>query len=121
MTGLAIYFFNIPGAMMRVLNCFTRRGLLIQAVWCAPIGERHRATVLVEAAPVTMEQIVRELESTVGVDHVEALEKPSAEELLRMRSPEIATAENGSTVIKVPGSPDENRNLLAWFGLSTVS
>ena len=49
MTGLAIDFFNIPGAMMRVLNCFTRRGLIIESVWCTPSGDRHRATVLTEA------------------------------------------------------------------------
>ena len=47
--GVAIYFFNIPGAMMRVLNCFTRRGLLIEAVRCGPVGEHHRAEVAVEA------------------------------------------------------------------------
>ena len=76
MTGVAIYFHNIPGAMMRVLNCFTRRGLLLQAVWCAPVEESYRATVLVEASTSTIDQTVRELESTVGVDSVELLEKP---------------------------------------------
>ncbi len=116
MTGLAIYFFNIPGAMMRVLNCFTRRGLLIEAVWCAPVGDRHRATVLVKAAPLTMEQIVRELESTVGVDRVQALEKPQADQLAKLHSPEVIAAENGSTVIKVSGPPEENGFLLAWLG-----
>jgi acetolactate synthase small subunit len=116
MTGLAIYFFNIPGAMMRVLNCFSRRGLVIEAVWCAPVGERHRATVLVEAAPITMEQIVRELESTVGVDHVEALDKPSAEQSARLHSPEITATEGGSTMVKLPGPPEENRFLLTWLG-----
>ncbi len=86
MTGLTIYFFNIPGAMMRVLNCFTRRGLLIQAVWCVPSGERHRAIVLVEAAPLTVEQIVRELESTVGVDRVEEIDKNRVEQLSKFES-----------------------------------
>jgi acetolactate synthase small subunit len=89
MTGLAIDYYNIPGAMMRVLNCFTRRGLLIQAVWCVPSGDRHRATVLTEAAPLTMEQIVRELESTVGVDRVETLEKTQVEHLAKLQAPEI--------------------------------
>lgn len=83
MTGVAIDFHNVPGAMMRVFNCFTRRGLLIQAVWCVPAGDRHRATVLVEAQPITVEQIIRELESTVGVDRVERREGPQAEELLQ--------------------------------------
>ena len=92
MTGLAIYFFNIPGAMMRVLNCYTRRGLLIHAVWCAPAGERHRATVLSEAAPLTMEQIVRELESTVGVDRVEALEQSQTDKLAKQQAAELPTA-----------------------------
>jgi len=116
MTGLAIYFFNIPGAMMRVLNCFTRRGLVIQAVWCAPVGERHRATVLTEAAPITIEQIIRELESTVGVDRVETLQKPQAEQLAKVQSSEVMMAENGSTMVKVSGPPEENRFLLSWLG-----
>ncbi len=77
---------------MRVLNCFTRRGLLIQSAWCVPSGDRHCATVLVEAAPLTMEQIVRELESTVGVDRVEALEKARVEQLAKLQSPEMLTA-----------------------------
>ena len=115
MTALSVEFHNIPGAMMRVLNCFTRRGLVIQAVWCAPVGDRHRATVLVEAAPLTVEQIVRELESTVGVERVERLENPQADQLAKLRSPEV-TAENGSTVIRVPGPPEENRFLLSWLG-----
>ena len=115
MTGLAVYFHNIPGAMMRVLNCFTRRGLLIQAVWCAPVGDRHRATVLVEAPPITVDQIVRELESTVGVEKVERLEKPAAEQLATRRAPEVLS-DNGSTVIKVSGPPEENRFLLEWLG-----
>ena len=92
MTGLAIYYFNIPGAMMRVLNCFTRRGLLIQAAWCLPTGDHHCATVLVEAAPITIEQIVRELESTVGVAHVEALEPAKVAQLAKVQSPEAAPA-----------------------------
>jgi acetolactate synthase small subunit len=69
-TGLTVDFHNIPGAMMRVLNAFTRRGLVIQAVQCAPVGDHHRAHVVVEAMPITMEQTIRELESTVGVDSV---------------------------------------------------
>ena len=81
MTGLAISFHNIPGAMMRVLNCFTRRGLLIEAVWCAPVDDHHRATVLGAAPPITVDQIVRELESTVGVDGVERLDEPQVEQL----------------------------------------
>ena len=91
MTGLAIDFFNIPGAMMRVLNCFTRRGLLIHAVWCAPSGDRHRATVLTEASPLTMEQIVRELESTVGVDRVKALEQSQTDKLAKLQAAELPT------------------------------
>ena len=126
MTGIAIYFFNIPGAMMRVLNCFTRRGLLIQAVWCAPVGDpgpagaeaRHRATVLVEAKPITIEQIVRELNSTVGVDQVEMLEKPSAEQLAHWHAPEVSKGDNGSTVIKISGPVEENRFLVEWLGAS---
>ena len=101
--------------MMRVLNCFTRRGLLIQGVWCAPAGERHRAIVLAEAAPITIEQIVRELESTVGVHQVERLQEPQAEELAKLPSP-VVTREDGSTVIKVAGPPEAHRALLAWFG-----
>ena len=91
MTGLAIYFHNIPGAMMRVLNCFTRRGLIIEAVWCAPLGDRHRATVLVAAPSITVDQIVRELESTVGVDSVERLDELQAQQWTRWRWPEMAT------------------------------
>jgi acetolactate synthase small subunit len=68
--------------MMRVLNCFTRRGLVIEAVRCGPMGDHHRAQVLVEAKPITIEQIVRELESTVGVDHIERLEPSQADQLL---------------------------------------
>ncbi len=83
MTGIAIDFHNIPGAMMRVFNCVTRRGLLIQVVWCAPAGDRHRATMLIEAPPITVEQIIRELENTVGVDRVELLEGPQAEDLIQ--------------------------------------
>ncbi len=116
MTGLAVYFHNIPGAMMRVLNCFTRRGLVLQAVWCAPVGESYRATVLVEASTATIDQTVRELESTVGVDSVERLEKPQADQLARLQSPEVVTGENGSTVIRVAGPPEENRFLLKWLG-----
>ena len=78
--------------MMRVLNCFTRRGLLIEAVWCAPAGDRHRATVLTQAAPLTMEQIVRELESTVGVDRVEGLGETQVEYLAKLQAPEIPAA-----------------------------
>ena len=58
-TGLIVEFHNIPGALMRVLNCFTRRGLVIDAVECGPAGERHRARVVVEAQPITIEQIGR--------------------------------------------------------------
>ena len=93
MIGLSIHFFNIPGAMMRVFNCFTRRGLLIQAVWCAPEGDHHRATVLVEAAPITIEQIVRELISTVGVDAVEQLTKSQADRFAEWHWPEVTIAE----------------------------
>ncbi len=116
MTGVAIYFHNIPGAMMRVLNCFTRRGLLLQAVWCAPVEESYRATVLVEASTFTIDQTVRELESTVGVDSVELLEKPQADQLAQSRAPEVLTGEEGSTVIKVAGPVEENRFLLKWLG-----
>ena len=90
MNGLAISFHNIPGAMMRVLNCFTRRGLLIEAAWCAPFEGHHRATVLVEAPPITIDQIVRELESTVGVDSVERLDEPQAQQWAAWRWPEMA-------------------------------
>jgi acetolactate synthase small subunit len=92
MTGLAIDFFNIPGAMMRVLNCFTRRGLIIESVWCTPSGDRHCATVLTEAKPLTMEQIVRELESTVGVDRVATLSDTQVEKLAKLPSPALPTA-----------------------------
>lgn len=115
MNGLAIYFFNIPGAMMRVLNCFTRRGLIIQAVWCAPVDDRHRATVLVEAKAITVEQIVRELKSTVGVDSVQVLEKPQAD-LLTQTHTEVTNGTNGSTVVKLAGPAEENRYLLEWLG-----
>jgi acetolactate synthase small subunit len=120
MTALAIYFFNIPGAMMRVLNCFTRRGLLIQGVWCAPVDNRHRAIVMVEAAPITMEQIVRELESTVGVNQVDQLDKTQAEFLSSVSAPVVST-ENGATVIKVAGPPEEHRALLSWLGTAAAS
>ena len=76
--------------MMRVLNCFTRRGLVIQAAWCAPADNRYRATVLVEAAPMTMDQIVRELESTVGVDGVERLDEAQTKHWAEWRWPEMA-------------------------------
>ena len=92
MTGLAIDFFNIPGTMVRVLNCFTRRGLTIESVWCAPSGDRHRATVLTAASPLTMEQIVRELESTVGVDRVATLSEAQAEKLAKLPSPALPAA-----------------------------
>ena len=82
LTGLVVDFHNIPGAMMRVLNCFTRRGLVIQAVECRPHGTRHRARVVVEAQPITIEQTVRELESTVGVDVVAPMNSAQASELL---------------------------------------
>ncbi len=96
MTGLAISFHNIPGAMMRVLNCVTRRGLLIEAVWCAPVGDRHRATLLFEAQPITVDQIVRELESTVGVELVERLAQPQVEQLTQ-GSPPGETGDNGGS------------------------
>ena len=92
MTGLAIDFFNISGAMMRVLNCFTRRGLTIESVWCAPSGDRHRATVLTAASPLTTEQIIRELESTVGVDRVATLSDAQVQELAKLPSPALLTA-----------------------------
>ena len=82
LTGLVVDFHNIPGAMMRVLNCFTRRGLLIEAVECRPAGDRHRARVVVEAQPITIEQTIRELESTVGVDSVSPMDPATAERLL---------------------------------------
>lgn len=81
-TGLTVDFHNIPGAMMRVLNAFTRRGLVIQAVQCGPAGDHHRAHVVVEALPITMEQTIRELESTVGVDAVAPIESSQIEKLL---------------------------------------
>ncbi len=83
MTGLTIDFHNIPGAMMRVLNTFSRRGLVIESVWCGPAGDHHRAHVLVDAQPITIEQTVRELESTVGVDGVAPLNEAEAAPLLR--------------------------------------
>ena len=86
LTGLVVDFHNIPGAMMRVLNCFTRRGLLIQAVECRPLGSRHRARVVVEAQPITIEQTVRELESTVGVDAVSPMDPTQAAHLLQANS-----------------------------------
>ncbi len=82
LTGLTVDFHNIPGAMMRVLNSFTRRGLVIQAVHVAPMGDHHRAHVVVEALPITMEQTIRELESTVGVDAVAPIESAQIERLL---------------------------------------
>jgi len=69
--------------MMRVLNCFTRRGLLIEAVHCGPAGDHHRAQVVVDAQPITIEQTVRELESTVGVDSVSPMDPAAAAQLLR--------------------------------------
>jgi acetolactate synthase small subunit len=83
LTGLVVDYHNIPGAMMRVLNCFTRRGLLIQAVECRPHGDRHRARVVVEAQPITIEQTVRELESTVGVDAVSPMDSSDASQLIK--------------------------------------
>jgi len=82
-TGLIVEFHNIPGALMRVLNCFTRRGLVIDAVECGPAGERHRARVVVEAQPITIEQTVRELESTVGVDSVSPMSPAAAAHMLQ--------------------------------------
>ncbi len=82
LTGIAVEFHNIPGALMRVLNCFTRRGLLIEAVDCHPAGDRHRARVVVQAQPITIEQTVRELESTVGVDSVSRMDSAAATALL---------------------------------------
>ena len=84
-TGLIVEFHNIPGALMRVLNCFTRRGLVIDAVQCGPAGERHRARVVVEAQPITIEQTVRELESTVGVDLVASMDPAEAAQLLQTK------------------------------------
>ena len=82
-TGLIVEYHNIPGALMRVLNCFTRRGLVIDAVQCGPAGDRHRARVVVEAQPITIEQTVRELESTVGVDSVSPMDPAQANQLLQ--------------------------------------
>ena len=82
-TGLIVEYHNIPGALMRVLNCFTRRGLVIDAVECGPAGDRHRARVVVEAQPITIEQTVRELESTVGVDSVSPMDPAQANQLLQ--------------------------------------
>ena len=89
MTGLAVYFFNIPGAMMRVFNCFTRRGLLIERVHCSPADNRHCALVLVDATPAAIVQIVRELESTVGVHQVECLDPQAVEQIAKLPSPAI--------------------------------
>jgi acetolactate synthase small subunit len=83
-TGLIVEFHNIPGALMRVLNCFTRRGLVIDAVQSGPAGDRHRARVVVEALPITIEQTVRELESTVGVDTVAPMDPAEAARMLQM-------------------------------------
>ncbi|MBI4478432.1 MAG: ACT domain-containing protein [Acidobacteria bacterium] len=82
-TGLIVEYHNIPGALMRVLNCFTRRGLVIDAVECGPAGDRHRARVVVEAQPITIEQTVRELESTVGVDSISPMDPAEAAQLLQ--------------------------------------
>ena len=84
-TGLTVDFHNIPGAMMRVLNSFTRRGLVIQAVQCGPVGDHHQAHVVVEALPITMEQTIRELESTVGVDAVAPISTQQIDRLLPVR------------------------------------
>ncbi len=92
MTGLTIDFFNISGALMRVLNCFTRRGLTIESVWCGPAGDRHRATVLADAPPITMEQIIRELESTVGVDRVTTLSAEQVDHFAQLSAPSLPTA-----------------------------
>ena len=81
-TGLIVDYHNIPGALMRVLNCFTRRGLVIQAVAAGPADGHHRARVVVEAQPITIEQTVRELESTVGVEHVSQMDTAQALQLL---------------------------------------
>lgn len=86
MTGLSVDFYNIPGAMMRVLNCFTRRGLILEAVCCGPVGDHHRAQVLVDTTPERIEQIVRELESTVGVESIKPLDASAAEQLLHSAS-----------------------------------
>jgi acetolactate synthase small subunit len=82
-TGLTVDFHNIPGAMMRVLNSFTRRGLVIHAVHCVPAGDHHLAHVVVEALPITMEQTIRELESTVGVDAVAPITAAQIDALLK--------------------------------------
>jgi len=82
-TGLIVEYHNIPGALMRVLNCFTRRGLVIDAVECGPAGDRHRARVVVEAQPITIEQTIRELESTVGVDSISPMDPAQAAQLVQ--------------------------------------
>ena len=88
MTGLVVDYHNIPGAMMRVLNCFSRRGLVIEAVYCGPVDGHHRATVAVlEAPPERIEQTIRELESTVGVDRVAPLDPAQAAHLLNSVHP----------------------------------
>jgi acetolactate synthase small subunit len=87
LTGLIVDYHNIPGALMRVLNCFTRRGLVIQAVQAGPAGDRCRARVVVEAQPITIEQTVRELESTVGVDGVSAMDPAHAARMLHASQP----------------------------------
>jgi acetolactate synthase small subunit len=86
-TGLTVDFHNIPGALMRVLNCFTRRGLVIQAVVAGPADGHHRARVVVEAQPITIEQTVRELESTVGVERVSPMDTTQALQLLHSPNP----------------------------------
>lgn len=101
---------------MRVLNCFTRRGLLMEGVWCAPVGDRHRATVMVNAEPITIEQIIRELESTVGVDSAEELAKSNSSQSAALKAAEITASDNGSTTIKLAGPPEENRQLLTLLG-----
>ncbi|MGH9535784.1 MAG: hypothetical protein ACRD2E_13115 [Terriglobales bacterium] len=65
-----IRYHNRQGALLRILNAVSRRGLDFPYVLAEPAGEAHQATLLLEVNPTQLAQLGREWRAIVDVVEV---------------------------------------------------
>ncbi len=65
-----IRYHNRQGALLRILNAVSRRGLDLPYVLAESAGDLHQATLLLEVTPIQLAQLGREWRSIVDVVEV---------------------------------------------------
>jgi acetolactate synthase small subunit len=65
-----IRYRNSQGALMRILNAVSRRGLDLSSVHAEYAGQDHLATILLEVSQKQVGQLYREWNAIVDVIHV---------------------------------------------------